>query len=390
MTSTDLITPPASIGILGGGQLGRMLGYAARSMGYGVRVLDPDPDCPAAAIADQVEVGGYNDLEAALRMATGCAVVTYELEHVDATLVEAIEAAGVPVRPGVVPLRVTQDRLAERRFLAAQDIAVAPWREVQSGDDDGLAGAVAILDLPIRLKAALGGYDGRSQIRIGSRRERTLAWMDLGRPPGQPVLAERELQFEAELSVVCARSLGGQVVSFPVARNVHDNGILVESVMPAAVSEAAAASARAIAARLAEAMDLVGLLTVELFLMSDGSLIVNELAPRVHNSGHLTVEGNATSQFEQHIRAICGLPLGATEVLSPAAMVNLLGTGARRPAVLTGMGEALADPDVHVHVYGKRQVHDRRKMGHVTVLGSTTDDALDRARTAAGLLRWMP
>ncbi|MCY7417957.1 MAG: 5-(carboxyamino)imidazole ribonucleotide synthase [Chloroflexi bacterium] len=385
-----VITPPATIGILGGGQLGRMLGFAAREMGYGIRILDPDATCPAAAIADHVEVGSYSDVEAALRMATGCAVMTYELEHVDALLVEAIEAAGVPVRPCVLALRVTQDRLAERRFVAAQDIAVAPWREVDSGDDDGLAGAVAILGLPIRLKAAFGGYDGRSQVRVATRRERTLAWMDLGRPPGQPVLVERELHFEAELSVICARSLDGQVASFPVARNRHDDGILVESVMPAGVSAEVSAAAGAIAARLAEAMDLVGLLTVELFLMRDGSLIVNELAPRVHNSGHATIEASATSQFEQHIRAIWGLPWGATDTLSPAAMVTVLGSGPRRAAALDGAAQALAEPTVHLHVYGKREVHERRKMGHLTALGGTTDEALERARTAVAHLGWMP
>ena len=384
------ISPPGTIGILGGGQLGRMLGSAARAMGYGVRVLDPDPECPSAAIADHVEVGSYSDVDAAVRMARGCEVVTYELEHVDAALVIAITEAGVPVRPGIVPLRVTQDRLAERRFVSGLDIAVAPWREVESGDDDGLAAAISELGMPVRLKAAFGGYDGRSQIRIATGRGRALAWMDLGRPAGQPVLVERELQFAAELSVICARSLDGETVSFPVARNVHDDGILVESVMPADVAPEVAAAARSIAAQLAEAMDLVGLLTVELFLLRDGTLVVNELAPRVHNSGHATIDSNATSQFEQHIRAICGLPLGAVDSLAPAAMVNLLGTGPRRTARLDGLAEALSDPRVHVYVYGKREVFERRKMGHVTATGASTDAALDAARAAVPRLRWMP
>lgn len=385
-----LNTPPATIGILGGGQLGRMLGLAARAMGYGIRILDPDPACPAAAIADHVEVGNYADVEAALRMAQGCAVVTYELEHVDASLVEAIEAAGVPVRPGAMPLKITQDRLAERRFVEAADIAVAAWREVASGDDEALTDAIGQIGMPVRLKAAFGGYDGRSQIRIATGRGRALAWMDLGRPAGQPVLVEHELRFAAELSVVCARSLDGQVVPFPVARNVHDDGILVESMMPADVTPDVAAAAQAIAVRLAEAMDLVGLLTVELFLMHDGTLVVNELAPRVHNSGHATIEANATSQFEQHIRAICGLPLGSPDLLSPVAMVNLLGSGPRRRAALTGVSAALADPDVHLHVYGKREVHERRKMGHLTALGASIGEALERARTAVDQLGWMP
>ena len=388
--SEPAVTPPATIGILGGGQLGRMLGSAARAMGYGIRILDPDPDCPAAAIADHVEVGSYSDVDAAVRMAAGCAVVTYELEHLDAALVAAIEDSGVPVRPGIRPLRITQDRLAERRFVDDQGIAVAPWREVLSGDDEALAEAIAALGLPLRLKAVFGGYDGRSQIRVASGRSRTLAWMDLGRPAGQPVLVEAELPFGVELSVVCARSLDGTVVAYPVASNVHDDGILIESVMPADVTPEVADEARSIATRLAAAMDLVGVLTVELFLMRDGSLVVNELAPRVHNSGHATIEGAATSQFEQHIRAICGSPLGAVEPRSPAAMVNLLGSGPRRAARLDGVAEALADPNVHLHVYGKREVFERRKMGHITALGGSTESALAAARSAAARLRWMP
>ncbi len=384
------ILPPATIGILGGGQLGRMLGVAARAMGYGIRILDPDPDCPSAAIADHVEVGTYSDIDAALRMATGCGVVTYELEHVDAALIAAIETAGVPVRPGLVPLQVTQDRLAERHFVTDAGIAVAPWREVASGDEEALAAAVAAIGSPVRVKAGFGGYDGRSQVRVTSAHDRRLVWMDLGRPPGQAVLVERELVFAAELSVICARATDGRTAAYPVARNVHDDGILVESTMPADVPAGIAGRAREIAAQLAGAMDLVGLLTVELFLLDDDSLVVNELAPRVHNSGHVTLDANVTSQFEQHIRAICGLPLGATDALSPAAMVNLLGVGPRRAARIDGIAESLVVGGVHVHLYGKREVFERRKMGHVTALGDTTAEALVRARAAAARLRWMP
>jgi 5-(carboxyamino)imidazole ribonucleotide synthase len=214
--------------------------------------------------------------------------------------------------------------------------------------------------------------------------------MDLGRPAGQPVLVERELRFAAELSVVCARSLEGQVVPFPVVRNVHDDGILVESMLPADVAPGIADEARSMAARLADALGLVGVLTVELFLLRDGALVVNELAPRVHNSGHATLEAVATSQFEQHIRAICGLPLGAVNTLSPAAMVNVLGTGPRRAARITGIADALSDPDVHLHLYGKRDVFERRKMGHITALGASTEAAASAARTAAARLDWLP
>ncbi|MET0772474.1 MAG: 5-(carboxyamino)imidazole ribonucleotide synthase [Candidatus Limnocylindrales bacterium] len=389
--TTSPILPPATIGILGGGQLGRMLGSAARALGYGIRVLDPDPACPASVVADQVEVGGYDDLEAALRMARDCAVVTYELEHVAPGLVDAIEALDVPVRPGARALRVTQDRLAERGFVVAQGAAVAPWREVMVGDDEGLDAALDIVGAPARLKAAFGGYDGRSQVRIATTRDRRMAWMDLGRASGQPAILEREIAFRAELSVVGARGLDGGYTPYPVFRNVHDRGILVSTEWPAGVPSAVDDAAAAIGRTLAEAMGLVGVLTVELFLLPDGSLVVNELAPRVHNSGHVTLDAAPTSQFEQHVRAICGLPLGETQPLTAAAMVNLLGDGVRRPAQLAGVAEALADAGVHLHLYGKRDVVERRKMGHLTALApdGTAEDALDHAHTALDRLSWM-
>jgi 5-(carboxyamino)imidazole ribonucleotide synthase len=319
-------------------------------------------------------------------------VVTYELEHVAPGLVDAIEALEVPVRPGARALRVTQDRLAERRFVVAQGATVAPWREVMVGDDDGLDEALDIVGAPARLKAVFGGYDGRSQVRIATTRDRRMAWMDLGRASGQPALLEREVGFRSELSVVGARGLDGTYRPFPLFRNVHDQGILVSTEWPAQVPAAVEVAAHAIGASLAGAMELVGVLTVELFLLPDGSLVVNELAPRVHNSGHVTLDAATTSQFEQHIRAICGLPLGATEPLAPAAMVNLLGDGARRVAQLEGVSEALTDDRVHLHLYGKRDVVERRKMGHLTAFagtGETIGDALARAHAALDRLSWM-
>ena len=379
------ILPPAVIGILGGGQLGRMLALAARAMGYRIAILDPDPDCPAASVADRVIVGSYDDVGAALRLADHCDVVTYELEHVGAEVVEALEAR-LPVRPGHRPLTVTQDRLAERRFIEATGVAVAPWREVRSPHD--ARATVAEFGLPLRVKLPIGGYDGRGQLRILHVGDLEDVWTRLGRPPGLPLLAEREVDFEAELSIVLARDIHGRTATFPIARNLHDAGILVESVAPAPVSSDVADRAAAIGERLAAAMDLCGTLTAELFLLADGSILVNELAPRVHNSGHWTIEGAATSQFEQHIRAICGLSLGSPAALAPAAMVNLLGTGPRRPAQLLGVATALADPSVHLHVYDKRRVFERRKMGHLTALGRSVNDALERARAARAGLNW--
>jgi 5-(carboxyamino)imidazole ribonucleotide synthase len=385
--STSPILPPATIGILGGGQLGRMLGFAARAMGYRIRILDPDPGCPAAAIADHVEVGSYRDVAAATRMAEGCSVITYELEHIDAAIVEAL-LPRLPVRPGLQPLRVTQDRLAERRFVEGNGVPVAPWREVLAGDTPALERTAAVLGLPLRVKAAFGGYDGRSQIRVTTIDEVHHAWALLGVQAGLPVLVESELAFESELSVVCARSVTGTTQPYPPASNRHAGGILAESVLPAQVPDAVAQEAQAIAVHLANAMDLVGLLTVELFLLPGGRLVVNELAPRVHNSGHATIEASATSQFEQHIRAICGLGLGSAVTLSPAAMVNLIGDGERRPARLLGADQATQDPALHLHLYDKREVFRGRKMGHLTALGPDAATALARATGARATLRW--
>ncbi len=379
------LAPGSVIGVMGGGQLGRMLGFSARAMGYRLIALDPDPACPTAAVADEIIVGRYDDVDAARRLAARSDVVTYELEHVG---IEAAMAAAAlrPLRPGLDALRATQDRLAERRFIREIGELSAPWREVR-GVLEAEAAADA-LGYPARLKLPLGGYDGRSQVRITSRGEVAGAVSALGGNDGRPLLLEAEIDFEAELSVVTARDRTGRTLAFPVSRNVHDEGILVESVAPAPIDPIVAQDAREIADSLARGLDLVGMLTVELFQLRGGGLMINELAPRVHNSGHWTIEGAATSQFEQHLRAILGLPLGSVAPHGVTAVVNLLGTGPDRDARLSGMAAALADPGAHVHVYGKRRVFDRRKMGHVTVIGSDADDALARARAARAALSW--
>jgi len=288
-----------------------------------------------------------------------------------------------------VPLTVTQDRLAERRFAESAGVEVAPWREVRTTAD--LHAAADALGLPLRLKSAMGGYDGRDQLRLAEVADLDGAIERLARPAGEPLLAEAEMAFESELSVIVARSVDGRMRTFPVARNAHDRGILAESVAPAPVSADVADRAVAIGERLALAMGLTGTLTVELFLMPDGRLIVNELAPRVHNSGHWTLDGAATSQFEQHVRAICGLDLGATDALAATAMVNLWGDGRLRDALLEPLSvrQALVDPAVHLHLYDKRRVFERRKMGHMTATAATVQDALERARAARDQLRWI-
>ncbi|HLX34517.1 MAG TPA: 5-(carboxyamino)imidazole ribonucleotide synthase [Candidatus Limnocylindrales bacterium] len=375
------ILPPAMIGIIGGGQLGRMLALSARELGYRIAVLDPDPACPAAVVADELIRGSYEDLDGARRLAAISDVVTYELEHISAPLVSAIDASRVPVRPGPYPLKMTQDRLAERRFLESNGIPVAPWRAVATRGE--LVAAAEELRYPLRLKASVGGYDGRRQVRIASDADLRDATID------GPALLEKELAFELELSVVVGRGTDGVTRSYTPSRNVHDNGILLESTVPAALRAEVEAKARVLAESLAVACGLVGVLTAELFLMPDGSLVVNELAPRVHNSGHWTIEGAVTSQFEQHVRAICGLPLGSTDMRTRgAAMVNVLGSGERRGASLDGVNAALAVADAHLHLYDKREVFERRKMGHVTALGTSAEAALATAHEARSKLSW--
>ncbi|MEO5965785.1 MAG: 5-(carboxyamino)imidazole ribonucleotide synthase [Candidatus Limnocylindrales bacterium] len=379
------LAPGATIGIMGGGQLGRMLAIAAREMGYRIVALDPDPACPTAAVADEIIVGRYDDVEAARRLGRVSDVVTYELEHVG---LEAAAAAGesAPLRPGLAALRATQDRLAERRFIRDVGEYTAPWREVRGvGEAEAAADA---LGYPCRLKLPLGGYDGRSQVRVDSRAAVAEGVEALGGADGRPLLMEAEIDFEAELSCVIARDRDGRTLAFPPSRNVHDAGILVESVAPAPVHPLQAHDAAEIADRLARSLDLVGLLTVELFALRGGGLMINELAPRVHNSGHWTIEGAVTSQFQQQLRAILGLPLGSVRPHGPTAMVNLLGTGVDRDARLAGVEHALQDPGAHVHLYGKRRVFERRKMGHVTVIGTDADEALARAHATRAALHW--
>lgn len=379
------IAPGATIGVLGGGQLGLMLALAARAMGYRVAALDPDPGCPMAGVADEIVAGRYDDADAARRLGAMSDVVTYELEHVGLGAARAA-GEGAPLRPGLAALAATQDRLAERRFLRDIGEQTAPWREVRGAGE--AREAARDLGLPMRLKLPLGGYDGRSQARVTSEAGIDAAVSSLGGADGRPLLAEAEIDFAAELSVVVARGRDGRTVAYPISRNVHDAGVLVESVAPAPVAEAVARAAREVGDWIARRLDLVGVMAAELFLARDGTLLVNELAPRVHNSGHWTIEGAATSQFEQHLRAILGLPLGSPDPHGVTAMVNLLGTGADRPARLAGLERALADPGAHVHVYGKRRVFGRRKMGHVTVVGSDADEALGRARRARAALSW--
>jgi len=373
------ILPGATIGVLGSGQLGRMFALAARRLGYRVHTFSPDTDTPTGQVADREVVAAYEDLDAVRDFARQVSVVTFEFENVPAETAEAV-AALVPVRPGGAVLHVAQNRLREKRFLAQHGIPCAPFRHVTTRA--GLETALNELGTPAILKTAGFGYDGKGQVRISRPDEADAAWDELG---GQKCVLEGFVAFEREVSVVAVRGLDGAFAHYGLIENAHVGGILDVSVCPAPdVPPALAAEAVAITRAVFEALDVVGTLCVEFFLTSDHRLLVNEIAPRPHNSGHLTIDAHVTSQFEQQLRAVCGLPLGSTEPLRPAAMANLLGDAWADGT--PDWARALAMPNVKLHLYGKEDARPGRKMGHLTALADTPENAAHLVREARAAL----
>ena len=370
-----VLVPPASLGVIGGGQLGRMFLQAAQRLGYRAGVLSAIADAPAAQVAHWSVVGPPDQLPALRAFAAQADGVTVEFENVSAPALRWLARNRV-VRPGWRTVWVSQNRLREKTFLTRQRIPHAPWRSIRLESD--LEAAVAALGLPLILKTAASGYDGKGQVRVERAEEATAAWSSLGQVP---CVAEGWVDFEAEVSVIVARGADGQAVTYPVGLNRHVRHILDSTQMPAHVGPIVAQEARLLALAVAEALGTVGVLTVEFFLTAEGRLLVNELAPRPHNSGHLTIEAAVTSQFEQQVRALCGLPLGLPRLVTPAAMVNLLGDLWSRgePDWSAALG---ADPGVKLHLYGKRTPAPGRKMGHLTVLDPDPENALARAQAA--------
>jgi 5-(carboxyamino)imidazole ribonucleotide synthase len=373
-----IVLPGATLGVLGSGQLGRMFALAARRMGYRVHTLSPGLDTPTGQVADVEIEADYNDLDAIRAFARGVDVVTFEFENVSTAAADAA-AEFVPVRPSGHALHVTQQRGREKAFLALKGYPVTPFETVGSLDE--LTAAVERIGLPSILKTASFGYDGKGQHRLTSPLELEGVWALVGH---QPAVLERVVDFVLEFSVVAARGLDGAFAHYGAIENDHRQHVLDVSVAPARLPEAAVTEAVAIAESIMEELAYVGVLCVEFFLTSDGRVLVNEIAPRPHNSGHLTVDACLTSQFEQQVRAICGLPLGATTLLRPAAMANLLGDvwakGEPRWAA------ALAIPDVKLHLYGKTGPRAGRKMGHLTALADTTATAIAHVLAARDVL----
>lgn len=351
------IAPGSTIGIIGGGQLGRMLALAAAPLGYRCHIYDPDPDCCASLVAAKLTVGDFGDRDALSTFATSVDVATYEFENIDAGPLEAV-GDKVGLFPPLAALRTSQDRITEKSFAAQHGARTAAWHAVSSRAE--FDAAIAAVGIPAILKTTRFGYDGKGQARIHSAADADAAWTAIG---GQPAILEAMVPFEHEFSVLVAHGQDGSSMVWDVAGNVHKDGILdTSTVPPHAAVLAQVGEAKAIAVRIADALDYVGVLTLEFFASPDGP-VFNEMAPRVHNSGHWTIEGALTSQFENHIRAICGLPLGDTALVrSGAEMRNLIGADAHDWEALA------AEPGAHVHLYDKGEARPGRKMGHVTRL----------------------
>ena len=369
------IPPGGTIGILGGGQLGRMTALAARSMGYRIHVLDPDAECSAAPVADRVIAARFDDVDAANELARHCDVVTLEIEQIATRALDAA-ASHAPVRPNAAVIGVVQDRARQKAWLRDNGFPLGDHVVVDSAADIAAA-ATKFGDTFV--KSCQGGYDGRSQVRLRSASDAGEAWKSLGE---RTSVAERGLQLAGELSVMVARRPTGEVRVYPIALNHHERQILAWSVIPAPLDARILRAATNLGREIAERIGLEGILAIELFLTMDGDIVVNELAPRPHNSYHASERACITSQFEQITRAVCDLPLGDAGVVRPAAIVNLFGdlwTNGAAPRFEL----ALEDPVVRVHLYGKRGPRPGRKMGHLSAVGGSTMDALDAARAAA-------
>jgi 5-(carboxyamino)imidazole ribonucleotide synthase len=362
------ILPGSTIGLLGGGQLGRMFTIAARTMGYNVMVLDPDADSPAGQLASRHICADYTDPTALDTMARDCDVITTEFENIPATSLEQL-AAACPLRPGSRAVTITQDRINEKTFLRDQHIPTTPFAVIQSAED--LISAIDDIGTPAILKVSRLGYDGKGQYSIRSAEDAEQGWQALNQ---EACILEQRMPLDVEISVVLARTVNGQVVTFPVAENIHQKGILDVSIVPARIDETLNQQVIDTATLIANELDYIGVMAVE-FFVSNNMLLVNEIAPRPHNSGHYTLDACVTNQFEQQVRAVCDLTLGDTRLLSPVVMVNMLGD-------LWHNGEApdwkqlLDHANVKLHLYGKQQARPGRKMAHYNVVDDNLDNAL--------------
>jgi len=370
-----------TIGILGGGQLGRMLTLEAKRMGLRVVTLEPFPNSPTGQVADEQIVAAYDDLRAIGELGARSDVVTYEFENIPLPSVLALEADRRVVHPGSAALRITQERILEKTFLRECGIPVPAFASVRSRDD--LHAAAKHIGFPAVLKTTMGGYDGKGQWVVRSAADAEQAWLEAD---GRALIWEELVAFDRELSIIAARNVHGEIVAFPTSENQHDHGVLATTIVPGRIAPAVAERARRYAEAIAERLAIVGTFCVEFFQRGD-DLLVNEIAPRVHNSGHYSLDATQISQYEAHVRAICDLPLVEPHQFLPAVMVNILGAGAGD--TLGGLDELLREPFLKLHLYGKAHAALRRKMGHFTVLADSLGEALEKAERGRHALHWI-
>jgi len=372
------------IGIIGGGQLGKMMILEAKRLGFYVVTLDPGPACPSHSISDEHIVAAFDDPAAYLELAKKVDVITYEFEHIHAGVLEALEKDGRTIYPSVSSLKVIQNKYTQNQALQENGIPVPRFALVESAEDIRKLGAEKF-GYPMMLKSTLGGYDGKGNALVRDRDDVESAFASLGGGTRQ-VMAEEFVDFEREISIIACRGIDGERVIFPPAENQHKNSILDVTIVPARVPDAAVEKANDIAGRVMEVFEGVGTFCVEMFVGKNGEVSVNEVAPRPHNSGHYTIEGCLANQFENHIRAITGLPFGSVALTQPTVMVNLLGES-DGPAQLVGLEETYADPNVRVHFYGKEFSKIGRKMGHFTTVDKTVEGALEKALKAKEIVK---
>ncbi len=374
--STSIIQPGSILGVLGSGQLGRMFAIAARRLGYRVHVYSPDDDTPTGQVADLEIQGAYEDLDAVAAFARGVSVVTFEFENVPSATTAAIDKI-CPVRPGGHVLHTTQHRLREKSFFASRGLPVTPFRAVRSLVD--LEQAAGELGLPAVLKTASWGYDGKGQVILRQHSDLPQAWDSLKTDEG---ILEAFIDYECEASVIVARGLNGEMAIYGPLRNEHQHHILDITTFPSALSEKIEKAAIEVAVQATLALDVVGILCVEFFITRSGDVLINEVAPRPHNSGHVTIDGHVTCQFEQQVRAICGLPLGSSASHGPCAMANLLGDVWVEAKGTPRWERALANHSIKLHLYGKEAARMGRKMGHLTTVGTSVAEARQAVITA--------
>ncbi len=373
------------IGIIGGGQLGQMMLLEAKKMGFYATVLDPSPDCPAHSICDEHIVADFDDKEAFKLLADKSDVITYEFEHIDAKALEELEEKGYKVYPTAKSLEIIQDKYTQKQRMYEAGLSVPKFMKIENTED--MEKAALKYGYPYMLKARTGGYDGKGNAVVHNRKDIKSAYALLG--GGKiPLMAEKMINFKMETSILACRSLNGDVVTYPVGDNEHKDSILHKTLVPAHIPVKATAKAMDSAKKVMEIFDGIGMFCIEMFVTEDNDILINEVAPRPHNSGHYTIEGCVTGQFENHIRAITGLPLGNTRLIRPTVMVNILGEeDSNGPAVVKGLYDVMKIKGASVHIYGKAESKPKRKMGHVTVTADTLSEAEHLADRAYKLLK---